>query len=285
MEGEVDSFCSNFTGNVCPSHSDVANPRSALAAQEALGDNDDLMELLPEPDETLDTFLDGKVKVLQKRQGYRFSVDAVLLSQFIRLRNRDKAIDLGTGCGILPLLLSQTTEGATFVGVEIQKDLVALAKRNVALNHLENRIAILHQDLRNLPTEFPPGTFNVAFSNPPYRRRFSGRTNPSMEKAIARHEIEATLDDLIWVTSFLLASKGRSYLIYPASRAIDLMVVLRKNQLEPKRVRWVHPRPDREARWVLVEALKASGVELHVIPPLFLRPEKPQGDVPRNPKL
>lgn len=243
------------------------------------------MQLLPEPDETLDTFLDGKVKVLQKRQGYRFSVDAVLLGGFIRLRKGEKAIDLGTGCGILPLLLSQTTEGTTFVGVEIQKGLVELAKRNVALNHLENRITIVHQDLRNLSTEFPPGAFHVAFSNPPYRRRFSGRTNPSTEKAVARHEIEATLDDLISIISFLLASKGRCYLIYPASRAIDLMVLLRKNQLEPKRVRWVHPRPDREARWVLVEALKTSGVELHVIPPLFLRLEEPQGDAPRNPDL
>lgn len=229
------------------------------------------MDLLPGPDETLDTFLQGKVKVLQKRKGYRFSVDAVLLSEFIRLKRHEKAIDLGTGCGVLPLLLSVTTADATFVGVEIQKALAELARRNVMLNHLEGRISILHQDFRDLRTRFPPGSFDVVFSNPPYRRRFSGRTNPSMEKAIARHEIEGTLDDLVSIASYLLAPKGRCYLIYPASRAIDLMVTLRKHRLEPKRLRWIHPRAEQEARWLLVEARNAPGVELHVLSPLVLQ--------------
>lgn len=241
------------------------------------------MELLPGRDETLDPFLDGRIKVLQKRQGYRFSVDAVLLAEFIRIQKNEKAMDLGTGCGILPLILSQTTEGSTFVGVEIQKDLAELARRNVLLNDLQNRISILHMDLRDLPAHYPPGSFHVVFSNPPYRRRRSGRMNPLMEKAIARHEVKTTLDDLISIASHLLGPKGRGYLIYPASRAVDLIAALRKYRLEPKRMRWVHPDLDQEARWVLVEAFKATGVELRVMAPLLLNPLSKQSVSSENP--
>lgn len=228
------------------------------------------MNLIPGPDETLDTFFDGKIQVLQKQRGYRFSVDAVLLSRFIRFRKNEKAIDLGTGCGIVPLLLSQMTRIAFIVGVEIQKELADLAKINVLLNHLEDRISILHQDFRGLPNTFPAGFFDLVFSNPPYRKHLTGRTNPSIERAIARHEIKGTLGDLISIASYLLPPKGRCCLIYPASRAADLMVSLRGKQLEPKRMQWVHPSLDEEARFVLVEAMKASGAELKVMKPLIL---------------
>lgn len=225
-------------------------------------------------DETLDTFLDGRIQIIQQRKGYRFSIDAVLLSQFVKLWRNEKVIDLGTGCGILPLLLSQTTKALSFVGVEIQKGLADLATRNIHLNHLESRVAILHEDFRSLKKTFPPGAFDVVLSNPPYRRRLSGRTNPSTEKAIARHEIKGTLDDLISIASYLLPPKGRCYLIYPATRAVDLFVTLRGRNLEPKRVLWVYPHADEEANLILVEALKASGVELKTVPPLILH-ERP----------
>jgi tRNA1Val (adenine37-N6)-methyltransferase len=225
-------------------------------------------------DETLDTFLDGRIEVIQQRCGYRFSIDAVLLSQFVRLQRNDKVVDLGTGCGILPLLLSQTTKAVSFVGVEVQKGLADLALRNVRLNQLESRIAILHQDFRSLKKTYPPGAFNVALSNPPYRRHLSGRTNPSAEKAIARHEIKGTLDDLISMVSYLLPPKGRCYLIYPATRAVDLLVTLRGKRVEPKRIQWVYPHAHEEAKLILIEALKASGVELKTLPPLILH-EKP----------
>ena len=225
-------------------------------------------------DETLDTYLDGRIEIIQQRRGYRFSIDAVLLSQFVKLRRNEKVVDLGTGCGILPLLLSHTTKAVSFVGVEVQKGLADLATRNVRLNQLESRIAILHQDFRSLQKTFPPGAFDVVLSNPPYRRHLSGRTNPSGEKAIARHEIKGTLDDLISIASYLLPPKGRCYLIYPATRAVDLFATLRGRNVEPKRVRWVHPYADEEAHLILVEALKTSGVELKTLPPLTLH-EKP----------
>lgn len=228
------------------------------------------MNLLPSPDETLDTFFNGKLQIIQKKKGYRFSIDAVLLSQFAKIHKNERVIDLGTGCGILPLLLSLTTKAHSFIGVEIQKGLVNCAKKNVLLNDLENRISILKQDFRKLKGTFPPGSFDVVLSNPPYRRYRAGRINPSMEKAVARHEIKGTLEDLISVASYLLPPKGRCYLIFPPLRAVDLFVALRGEKLEPKRLQFVHPRIVEEAKFTLIESIKDSGVELKVMDPLFL---------------
>lgn len=228
------------------------------------------MNLLPSSDETLDTFFDGKLQIIQKKKGYRFSIDAVLLSQFIRIRKNERVIDLGTGCGILPLILAHTSQAHSFVGIEIQEGLVECAKKNVALNHLEDRVSILNQDVRELKKIFSPGSFDVAISNPPYRKYRTGRINPSSEKAIARHEIKGTLEDLISVISYLLPVKGRSYLIFPVWRTIDLLVALRSQHLEPKRMQFVHPFTGEEAKFILIESIKGSGAELKLMPPLIL---------------
>ena len=224
----------------------------------------------PSSAETLDTFFHKSIKVLQKKAGYRFSLDAVLLSRFIKIRKHEKVIDLGTGCGILPLLLCHDTETQSFVGVEIQKGLAELAKRNVLLNHFEDRVSILQNDFRKLKTIFPPGSFHVVLSNPPYRKYRTGRVNPTLEKAIARHEIEGTLEDLVSTASYLLPPKGRCYLIFPALRTVDLLVALRNRKLEPKRIQFVYPRLHGEANFVLAESMKASGAELKVMEPLIL---------------
>ena len=222
-------------------------------------------------DQTLDTFFGGSLRVLQKKRGYRFSVDAVLLSQFSKIRKNEKVMDLGTGCGILPLLLSQTTKAHSFVGVEIQRELAELAKKNVQLNHLQDRVSILQKDFRHLKDTYPPGSFDVVLSNPPYRKYRAGRVNPAMEKAIARHEIKGTLEDLISIASYLLPPKGRCYVIFPALRAVDLLVVLRSQRLEPKRLQFVHPRIEENAKFILSESIKESGVELKVMSPLILQ--------------
>ena len=221
-------------------------------------------------DETVDRFFDGKLEIIQRKKGYRFSVDAILLSQFIKIHKNEKAIDLGTGCGILPLLLSQNTQGK-FLAVEIQPELAALAKKNVLLNSLESRISILCNDWRTLTGAFLPDSFNVVFSNPPYRKHHTGRVNPALERAIARHEIKGTIEDLISITSYLLRPKGRAYLIFPPSRMVDLLVTLRSKKLEPKRIQLVYPRIDEGAKFALIESVKSSGVELRVMEPLILR--------------
>jgi tRNA1Val (adenine37-N6)-methyltransferase len=233
------------------------------------------MDLSPSPDETLDSFFFGTLHVLQKKKGYRFSIDAILLSRFICLRRDENAIDLGTGCAILPLLLSRSTKARSLVGIEIQKELADLARRNVELNRMKDRITILHRDFKRLRGVFPPGSFHVVFSNPPYRKHLTGRINPSFEKAIARHEIKGTLKDLIRAAAYLLPTKGRCYLIYPASRAIDLLAALRHHRLEPKLLQLVHPRKAEAARFILVESVKDGGVELKIKEPLILAEPSP----------
>lgn len=228
------------------------------------------MNLLPSADETLDPLFNGKLQIIQKRKGYRFSVDPILLSQFVRIRRNERVIDLGTGCAILPLLLSRIANARSFVGVEIQKPLIECAEKNVALNHLEDRISILKQDFRELRRIFPPGSFDVVISNPPYRKYRAGRINPSTEKAIARHEVKGKLEDLISIASYLVPPKGRCYLIFPAPRTVDLFVALRNGKLEPKRIQLVYPRTGEGAKFILTESLKASGVELKIMPPLIL---------------
>jgi tRNA1(Val) A37 N6-methylase TrmN6 len=187
-------------------------------------------------------------------------------------------IDLGTGCGILPLLLSQNAKVNSFVGVEIQRSLAECAEKNMVLNHLEDRVSILKQDFRELRTIFQQGSFDVVLSNPPYREYQTGRINPSMDKAIARHEIKGKLEDLISIASYLLPPKGRCYLIFPALRTVDLFVALRKGNLEPKRIQFVHPRMGEEAKFILVESFKASGVELKIMSPLILEEPSPAAD-------
>jgi len=226
--------------------------------------------LSPLSNETLSTFLEGRLQILQQKRGYRFSVDALLLSRFAKIRGNEKVIDLGTGCGIIPLLLSQTTAARSFVGIEMQKGLASIAQKNVILNRLEKRITIYHLDFRQLKSFFSPGYFNVVLSNPPFRKYRAGRINPSMEKAIARHEVEGTIEEWIAAMAYLLPPKGRCYMIYSASRGIDLLVNLRRNSLEPKRLQWIHPRTHEEASLILVESVKDSGTELRVMPPLML---------------
>lgn len=227
-------------------------------------------KLFPSPDETLETFGHGKVQILQKKKGYRFSVDTMILSEFVRIRKHEKVIDLGTGCGILPILLCRTTQARSFVGVEIQETLADLAERNVLLNGCQDRVTIVHEDYRTLRQLFPGGTFHVALSNPPYREFRSGRLNPALEKSIARHEVHGTIEELACVVAHLLLPKGRFYLIFPASRAVDAIANLRRHRLEPKRIRCVHPYAEREANFILVESVKDSGVELKIMPPLIL---------------
>jgi len=225
-------------------------------------------------EETLDTLFEGRLKILQKKDGYRFSIDALLLAHFARPSFQDRIIDLGTGCGIIPLILTFQKKAAKVIGVEIQPSLADLARRNAAWNRLSSRIQIWEEDLKKLKKEKWRGRFDLVLSNPPYRKIGSGRINPRQEKALARHEIKATLQDVFQTASDLLKEKGRLVMIYPASRAGDLIPALGKFHLEPKRLQFVHSHEKDEARLMLVEALKGGHAQVKVLPPLFLYDEK-----------
>jgi len=223
-----------------------------------------------EAEETLDTLFGGRLKILQKKSGYRFSIDALLLAHFAEPRPMDRMIDLGTGCGIIPLIIAFRKKTGKITGVEIQPSLADLARRNAALNRLSTRITILERDLRNLEGKGWKGNFDLVLSNPPYRKVGAGRVNPRREKALARHEFKATLQDVLRAAQYLLKEKGRLAMIYPASRAAELLQEMRRFHLEPKRLQFVHSRPQEEARRMMVEGFKEGRAQVRVLPSLIL---------------
>ncbi len=223
------------------------------------------------PKETMDSLFRGEIKIVQERDGYRFSIDALLLAGFVWLIRGERVIDLGTGVGIIPLILGKRGEGAReIVGVEIQEDLAELAKRNVLLNRFEDPITIHHGDIRGLNDTFPPSSFDVVVTNPPYYRVSDGRINPHSQKAIARHEVKCTIDDTLRVARYLLKEGGRIFVIFPGYRSITLFNSLRGAALEPKRLRWVHSREGEGAKFVLVEAYKGGGEGVEILTPFFI---------------
>ena len=223
-----------------------------------------------EAEETLDTLFGGRLKILQKKQGYRFSIDALLLAHFAQPGPEDRVIDLGTGCGIVPLILLFRKKTKRITGVEIQPSLADLARRNAVLNRSSSRFQVWADDLRKLDQRVKRESFDLVLINPPYRKIGSGRVNPDSEKAVARHEIKATLDDVLRAAHYLLKDKGRLAMIYPASRTADLMRALNQCRLEPKRIQFVHSHEKDEARLVLVEAFKEGHAQVKILPPFFL---------------
>lgn len=221
-------------------------------------------------DETLNSLLSEKLKIIQKRKGYRYSIDAILLAHFCHLKRGNHVIDLGTGNAIIPILVATRGLPIQIVGVEIQEELMDMARRNVAINDLEGRISLIHRDVRDLPDCLDKASFDVAITNPPYRRVRSGRVNPDPQKALARHEILGSLKDMARVASFLLRPTGRFYAIYPASRMVDMLLILRESDLEPKRIQIVHSNAGEDAKLVMAEAVKGGRRELRVLKPLFV---------------
>ncbi|UCD71169.1 MAG: tRNA1(Val) (adenine(37)-N6)-methyltransferase [Syntrophobacterales bacterium] len=221
-------------------------------------------------DETLDHLFPGNIKIFQKKKGYRFSIDSILLAHFVRLKEGQKVVDLGTGSGVIPIILAKKAKSTEIWGVEIQDELAKMAKRNIEINHLQGRVHILQGDARNLVNRMESEEFDIVLTNPPYRKIRSGRLNPQRQKAIARHEIKGSLTDMAKIGFCLLRPKASFYLVYPAVRIADLITCVRESHLEPKRLRLVHPNMEKGAQLILVEAIKwgRPGVEIH--PPLFI---------------
>jgi tRNA1Val (adenine37-N6)-methyltransferase len=219
---------------------------------------------------TMDHFLNGKIKVKQGRKGYRFSVDAVILAGFMEPRNGMRAADLGTGCGIIPLLMAHGHKNMELYGIEIQKDLAEIALENVRNNGLDQQITILQEDIKTLNENRLGGPLDLVVSNPPYRRVRGGKLNPHHQKAGARHEIHGTLEDFISASRRLLKESGRLSMIYLAERAVDLMCGMRDSGVEPKKIRWVHSHFGSPAKLVLVEGMKGGGTGVEILKPLYL---------------
>lgn len=232
------------------------------------------MEVVLKDGERIDDLERNNYKIIQNSSGFCFGVDAVLLSGFTVIKTGETVIDLGTGTGILPILFTAKTEGKHFTGLEIQEDSADMARRSVMLNGLQDKIEIRTGDLREAVQIFGAASFDVVTSNPPYMPNLSGLKNPAQNKAIARHELMCTLDDVVRIAASLLKEKGRFYMVHRPFRLSAVMGALSKYGLEPKRMRFVYPFADKEANLLLVEAVKGGGENLRLEAPLVLY-EKP----------
>ncbi len=221
---------------------------------------------------TLDDLQNGYF-IYQPQGGFRFGVDAVLLSSFVQVRPSETVLDLGCGTGILPILMAAKTEGKHFTGLEIQEESIRLAQESIRYNHLEERISLVQGDLCAASSIFGAESFPVCVSNPPYMPRQQGLPNNTDAKYIARHEALCTFADLAREVSKILVSTGRFYLIHRPFRLAELLTALRQVHLEPKRLRFVHAGIGREASLVLIEARKGGHTGLQVEAPLILRDE------------
>jgi tRNA1Val (adenine37-N6)-methyltransferase len=223
-----------------------------------------------QPDETLDDLFGGRLRILQKREGYRFSMDPILLAHFVSPLRGGRVIDLGTGSGIIPLILAARGEAEEIEGLEIQEEMAHMAWRSVCLNRMTGRIRIVCGDYRRIQEIFRPQSFQHAVSNPPYHPSTAGRTSPNKARALARQDSLGTLEDLVRAARYLLGTKGRLWLTFPPIRLAYLLSALREAEFEPKTLRMVHGRRDMPARMALLESVRGGREGLKVVPPLVL---------------
>lgn len=226
------------------------------------------------PDERLDELQRCGFKIIQNPKKFCFGMDAVLLSGFARAKTGEKVLDIGTGTGIIPILMAAKTKGRHFTGLEIQHESAGMAIRSVAYNHLEERISIVEGDIREAGKLFDPASFDVVTSNPPYMVANHGLVNPDSAKMIARHEICCTLEDIAQQTAKLLKNGGRFYMVHRPFRLAEIFCTLVKYDLEPKRMRLVYPYVDKEPNMVLIEALKGGNSRITCEPPLIVYKEQ-----------
>lgn len=228
----------------------------------------DLME-----NERLDDLQRNGLKIIQKTDGFCFGMDAVLLSGFASVKPGEQALDLGTGTGIIPLLLSAKTKGEHFTGLEIQTEIMKMAQRSVALNGLEKKIDIIQGDIKEASRIFGAASFDIVTSNPPYMNDAHGLKNPGDVKAISRHEVLCTLEDVVREGTKALKPGGRFYMVHRPHRLAEIITVMRQYKLEPKRMKFVHPFADKDANMVLIEAVRGGGAWLKLEPPVIVYKE------------
>lgn len=223
--------------------------------------------------ERVDDLQRNGFKIIQKTDGFCFGMDAVLLSGFAAVKEGEKALDLGTGTGIIPILLKAKTKGSHFSALEIQEEMAEMARRSVAINHLENDITIVTGDIKEASRIFGAASFDVVTSNPPYMNDSHGLKNPDLPKAIARHEVLCTLDDVIREAARVLRPGGRFYMVHRPHRLIEIINTLTSYKLEPKRMKLVHPYIGREANMVLIEAVRGGRSMIKVEAPIIVYKE------------
>ena len=222
------------------------------------------------PGERLDDLQLGGLELIQNPSKFCFGVDAVFLSDFAKVKQGETVLDMGTGNGIIPVLLAGKTKGKHFTGLEIQAETAEMARRSVAHNHLEDRISIVTGDIKEAAERFKPAFFDVITTNPPYMIGGHGLANPESAKAIARHEVLCTLDDIIRESARTLKAGGRFYMVHRPFRLAEILTAMCEAKLEPKRMRLVYPYVDKEPNMVLIEGIRGAKSRMTVEPPLIV---------------
>ena len=215
------------------------------------------MEINLKENERIDDLEFKGYKIIQNTDGFCFGIDAVLLSDFAKeIKKGSKVADLGTGTGILPILLSGKTQLNKIVGVEIQEEVANMAIRSIQMNSLQDKIEIINDNILNLKNIYAKGYFDVIVTNPPYKKMNTGIQNDSEKKLISRHEITAKLEDFISVSKNLLKDKGEFYMVHRPERLVEIIYLMRKYKIEPKLIKFVAPNIDKEPNLVLIKGIK-----------------------------
>ena len=223
--------------------------------------------------ETIDDLQYKNLKLIQKKDGFRFGIDAVLLANFVDVKKGGRVMDLGTGTGIIAVLLAGKTAAGLIVGLEIQPEMAEMASRSVKLNNLEERVKIVNGDIRKAVENFGSSAFDVVLTNPPYMNRGGGLINPSEAKAISRHEIMCTLEDVVRAGGSLLAPGGQFAMVHRPERFVDAVCLMRTHGIEPKIVRFVHPSPYKKANLFLIKGARGGKPQLKMLEPLYVHDE------------
>ena len=208
--------------------------------------------------------------LIQNPKKFCFGMDAVLLSGFVRVKKTETVLDMGTGTGVIPILLEGKTEGRHFTGLEIQRDMADMAQRSVMLNKLSEKISIVAGDIKEASALFGRSSFDVVTCNPPYMNENHGLKNPEEPKAIARHEVKCSFEDIARESGAVLKPGGRFYMVHRPHRLLELLETMRKYRLEPKRMKFVHPFAGEEANMVLIEAFRGGRPQMRVEAPLIV---------------
>lgn len=233
-----------------------------------------MKEILLKENEKIEDLQCNNLKIIQNKKWFCFGMDAVLLTNYCDIKNNSSIVDLGTGTGIIPILLSGKRNIKKAVGIEIQEEVAEMATRSVELNNLQEKIEILNIDLKDATRHLEKNSFEAVISNPPYKLINSGLVNPTDQKAISRHEITCTLEDVISTASLLLKQYGRFYMVHRPDRLVDIICLLRQYKLEPKQIRFVHPKSGQKPNMVLIRASKNGNPELKFDPPLYIYNEE-----------
>ena len=229
-----------------------------------------MKEIILKENEKIEDLQCNDLKIIQNKKWFCFGMDAVLLTNYCDVKNNSIVVDLGTGTGIIPILLSGKRNIQKAVGIEIQPEVAEMATRSVKLNNLEEKINILNIDLKDANKYLEMNSIDAVISNPPYKLNNSGLINPNDQKAISRHEIKCTLEDVISSASSLLKQYGRFYMVHRPDRLVDIICLLRQYKLEPKQIRFVHPKSGEKPNMVLMRASKNGNPELKFDPPLYI---------------